>query len=118
MPTTTTTTTTTTITTTTSTTTTITTTTTTTTTTITTSPSTSTTSSPDSVEAITFKVGSCVGCPSGNEEGGLKVLLESEDGFECQTEGLDHPGRHDYRGGVIARFDGSEDDGLKVLLES
>jgi len=38
--------------------------------------------------------------------------LESEDGFECQTEGLDHPGRHDYRGGVIARFDGSEDDGL------
>jgi len=40
------------------------------------------------------------------------VSLESEDGWQCQTEGLDHPDQHDYEGGVIARFDGSEEDGL------
>jgi len=39
-------------------------------------------------------------------------MLESEDGWQCQTEGLDHPGQHDYEGGLVARFDGSEEDGL------
>ena len=40
------------------------------------------------------------------------MLLVGEDGWQCQTEGLDHPDQHDYEGGVVARFDGSEEDGL------
>merc|ERR1711874_221724 len=64
------------------------------------------------VLAITFQTGSCIGCPSGTAEGGLKVRLVSETGWECQTDGLDHPQRKDYEAGAYARFEEGGVDGL------
>merc|ERR1719477_576365 len=65
------------------------------------------------IQAITFQTGSCIGCPSGTAEGGLKVRLEGENGFQCQTGGLDHPDKKDYEAGAVAVFDAGEVDGLQ-----
>jgi len=72
---------------------------------------TTTTLEKGAIQAITFQTGSCIGCPSGTVEGGLKVRLDGEDGWQCQTEGLDHPDKKDYEAGAIARFDNGEADG-------
>jgi len=46
-------------------------------------------------------------------EGGLKVRLASDDGWQCQTAGLDHPDRKDYQAGVVSWFYEGEADGLE-----
>jgi len=74
---------------------------------------TTTTLEEGAIQAITFQTGSCIGCPSGTVEGGLKVRLEGENGFQCQTGGLDHPDKKDYEAGVVAVFDAGEVDGLQ-----
>merc|ERR1712179_52873 len=82
-------------------------------TTTTTTVPTTTTLEEGSIQAITFQTGSCIGCPSGAVEGGLKVRLEGENGFQCQTGGLDHPDKKNYEAGEVARFDDGEVDGLQ-----
>jgi len=66
-----------------------------------------------SIEAITFTTLSCLGCPSGPVEGGLKVRLQSASGLVCETErGLDRFDMVDYVVGEELRFDQGVDDGL------
>jgi len=62
-------------------------------------------------------MGSCIGCPSGNIEGGLVVRLLGAADLSCQTSALDHPERQDYITGQEVRFDGQPDGGLTDGLE-
>ena len=38
------------------------------------------------LSSVFFTTGSCIGCPSGNLEVGLKIDLIGSGGLECQTE--------------------------------
>jgi len=50
-------------------------------------------------------------------EGGLKVILEGEEGSTCETAGLDDPLKQDYVSGQEARFDGEPDGGVTDGLQ-
>jgi len=45
------------------------------------------------------------------------VKIQDENGWTCETSGLDHPDRRDYEPGVETRFDGQPDGGQTDGLE-
>merc|ERR1711935_1273344 len=64
------------------------------------------------LSSVFFTTGSCIGCPSGNIEGGFKLVLEGRGDRRCETlVGLDHPNQRDYVSGFVAVFDGDDDEG-------
>jgi len=64
------------------------------------------------LKSISFNVGSCLGCPNSNEEGGIKVQITGR-GRHCETSsGLDHKDVKDYASGKETVFDGQPDEGM------